>query len=619
MGTVASPEVSSHSSPEASPPHRHGPPPAFDAASSAPPSEASPQELELILSDLPDVVIGPEDELAPEGPAPAGTEVLESVLGEDPEDKVADVTHEPYQDILVPDADEEVVVEDALSETVPDAVDMSKTVVEDLYPENEEPPSETVAEEFITERTSVVHSKPTVASSEDANSVWTPGQDIMESPPGDVQETAVLGEEPEGDRSAGPPSHHPPDEELTPDGMRIRTNSSETPVLMVPVVEDPDPVPETKVTTQAWVLLTTSEQMTSDKVTSETSGGTTEDAAEETPNTLDDGSEEREETAEEIEDGQVLEGETITGPPEAAAKPSRTPTSTQKPEEETAEEGDVVEEPTNEADGREKLLEEPAGAGGKPGKEPSFVEEGPKKTEEKVPTGASQQEPGSEVETGPVMPSLENPEVAPEKVDEDDAAEAEEDRPLPDSSDTSEEPETTEADEAEALLPGSGVEETPEIGEEVPAEATENTAVEEPTGDVLESFHDSEKEPIPGPPSIAPPEVVPDLAEGGTNQLSEISSKIPREPVLNTSPVSPTEIFPKVEDVTVGVTAKYVVEYNNGNFPDLTQDPFGGDEDLLGNDGFDLDTEEENSVRSLSSSADAVSEDVTFLLSADWK
>lgn len=613
MGPVASPE--------ASPPDRHGPPPAFDAAALAPPSEASPQELELILSDLPDVLIRPEDELAPEGPAPAGTEVLESVLGEDPEDEVADVTHEPYQDILVPDAEEEVVVEDVLSEPVPDAVDMSKTVVEDLYPENEEPPSETVAEEFITGRTSVVLSKPTVASSEDANSVGTPGQDIMESPPGDVihhvQETAVLGEEPEGDRSAGPPSDHPPDEELTPDGTRIRTNSSETPVLMVVVGEDPDPVPETKVTTQAWVALTTSEQMTSDKVTSETSGGTTEDA--ETPNTLDDGSKEREETAEEIEDGQVLEGETITGPPEAAAKPSRTPTSIQEPEEETAEEGEVVEEPTNEADGSEELLEEPAGAGGKPGTEPSFVEEGPKKTKEKVPTGASQQEPGSEVETGPVIPSLENLEVAPEKVGEDDVAEAEEDRPLPDSSETSEEPETTEVDEAEALLPGSGVEETPEIEEEVPAEATENTAAEEPTGDVLESVHDSEKEPIPGPPSIAPPEVVPDLAEGGTNQLSEISSKIPREPVLNTSPVSPTEISPKVEDVTVGVTAKYVVEYNNGNFPDLTQDPFGGDEDLLGNDGFDLDAEEENSVRSLSSSADAVSEDVTFLLSADWK
>lgn len=614
MGPVASPEAS----PEASPPDRHGPPPAFDAAALAPPSEAS---LELILSDLPDVLIRPEDELAPEGPAPAGTEVLESVLGEDPEDEVADVTHEPYQDILVPDAEEEVVVEDVLSEPVPDAVDMSKTVVEDLYPENEEPPSETVAEEFITGRTSVVLSKPTVASSEDANSVGTPGQDIMESPPGDVihhvQETAVLGEGPEGDRSAGPPSDHPPNEELTPDGTRIRTNSSETPVLMVLVGEDPDPVPETKVTTQAWVVLTTSEQMTSDKVTSETSGGTTADA--ETPNTLDDGSKEREGTAEEIEDGQVLGGETITGPPEAAAKPSSTPTSIQEPEEETAEEGEVVEEPTNEADGREELLEEPAGAGGKPGTEPSFVEEGPKKTKEKVPTGASQQEPGSEVETGPVIPSLENLEVAPEKVDEDDAAEAEEDRPLPDSSEISEKPETTEVDEAEALLPGSGVEETPEIEEEVPAEATENTAVEEPTGDVLESVHDSEKEPIPGPPSIAPPEVVPDLAEGGTNQLSEISSKIPREPVLNTSPVSPTEISPKVEDVTVGVTTKYVVEYNNGNFPDLTQDPFGGDEDLLGNDGFDLDAEEENSVRSLSSSADAVSEDVTFLLSADWK
>lgn len=609
--------------PEASSADPDGPPPGFDATASAPPSQASLQEPELILTDLPEVLTGPEDELVPEGPASAGTEVLESVHGED---------------IVVPGPEEEVVVE----ETIPEAVDVSETVVEDVSPESEEPPSEIVAKEFITGSTSVVLAKPTVESSEEASLVETTGQQVTEAPPGDVvhqvQDTAVTAEEPsemaetgpessvaEGDGPAGPPSEHPPDGGLTPDGSRTRTSPSEPPALTLPGGEfeegeiflgvTPDPVPETEVPTQDRVL-TTSGQTAVEKVTFETSGATTEDAAEETPNTSDDESQGEEETPKETEGGvaQVLEGETTI----TAAQPSRTPASKEEPEE-----GEHAEEPTEEADGTEELLEESTRAGGKPEEEPEFVEEGPKRTEEKVPTGASQQEPGVEAETGPAIPSapLEDPEVTLEKVDEDDVAETEEEGSLPATvnAETSEET-TTEADEVEGLLPGSGVEETSEPetevpvnpDEEVPPEAAESTAVVEPTGHVLESIHDSEKEPVPEPPSVAPPEVGPHPGE--TNRLDETSPESPGEPVLHTSPVRPTEVFSEVEKVAspeeppataAGVTPKYVVEYNNGNFPDLTEGPFGGDEDPLGNDGFDLDDEEENSVRSADSSADA--------------
>lgn len=599
--------------PEASSADPGGPPPGLDATVSATPSEASPQEPKLFGTDVPEVPSGPEDELVPDDPASAGTEVLESVFAEGPEED-----HKP------------------VPETIPDAVDVSVTAIEDVSPESEEPPSETVAKEFITGSTSVVLAKPTMESFEEANLVEATGQEVTEAPPGDatqhIQATAGTAEEPseitqtgpessdvdEGDRPAEAPSEHPLD------GTRTRTSPSEAPALTVPAGEfedneivlgvTPDPVPDTEVTTQGWVL-TTSEQTSVGKVTSGTSGASTEDAAEETPNAS-------KETPEEREDG-VAQEMTITGPPEeAAAKPSRTPASEQEPEEETVEEG----EPAEEADGPEELLEEVVEAGGKPEKEPDFVEEGPKKTKENVPTGASQQEPVVEDETGPVIPSapLEDPEVTLAKVDEDDVAETEEEGSPPDTvnSETSEET-TTEADGAEGLLPGSGVEETSEpeeedpvnLDEEVPPEATESTEVVEPTSEVLDSFPDSEQEPVPEPPGVAPPEVVPHPAEGEASQLDEISPEGPREPVLNPSPVSPTEILPKEVEVASSedtpATPKYVVEYNNGNFPDLPEGPFGGDEGLLVNNGFDLDGEEENSVRSLGSYADAVSGEVT--------
>ncbi|KAI3366230.1 hypothetical protein L3Q82_010039, partial [Scortum barcoo] len=49
-----------------------------------------------------------------------------------------------------------------------------------------------------------------------------------------------------------------------------------------------------------------------------------------------------------------------------------------------------------------------------------------------------------------------------------------------------------------------------------------------------------------------------------------------------------------IPGATLEVTTKYVVEYNNGNFPDLSERPYDIDDDLLGNNGFG--SEDENSI-----------------------
>nr|XP_020447554.1 interphotoreceptor matrix proteoglycan 2-like isoform X2 [Monopterus albus] len=47
---------------------------------------------------------------------------------------------------------------------------------------------------------------------------------------------------------------------------------------------------------------------------------------------------------------------------------------------------------------------------------------------------------------------------------------------------------------------------------------------------------------------------------------------------------------------SVEVTTKYVVEYNNGNFPDLTERPYNMEDTLLGNNGFEIELELDNSI-----------------------
>lgn len=685
----------------------------------------------MIFTDIPEVLNIPEDGDITEGPLSGGKEVLESVYFKDAEEEMADiVTHKTFtetvveygEDTIVPDTTEaKVVMEDDLTENNPDVVDVSESVIEDISLESKEPPSVTEAKEFTTEGTYVVIEKPTIKSSEEANPVETRRQGITEAPSIDVihhiQDTTVTEEEPseitetgpkysefnvlresESDTPAEPPSEYPA-VELIPDETKPSPSEFDDSEIFIPVARDP--VLETEVTTQDYVLTTTEQtdnirrdDVPGDKptvvikATSEPSIVFPEDAAEETPKTSDDEIEGKEETSEVKEDG-VLEDETIKiGTQEEAAsveddmgtvvesdkvieheatnveileplgsdakesteettKPFETPAYKLEPDEKMAVEEEHSEEPGKEADRTQEHVKEPVEPSKELGEKPEFVEESPKKTKNKVPT--SQQESEVEDGKGPVIPSapLENPELNLEEAHEDDVGETEEEGSPPDTSLNSEisDETTTASDEAvtltieqvEGSLPGSGVEGTSEPEEEVQVkpdeevkpEATDRTSVVEPTSDVLESLHDSEKKTIPDLPIIVSPDVVPHLEE--TTQLDEMSPDTPHDPVLTTSPASPTEIFPKVVEVlfpehttdyaeepataestegtsddttgestpvmTVDVTPKYVVEYNNGNFPDLTEGPFYGDDGLLGNNGFDLDNEEENSVR----------------------
>lgn len=202
-------------------------------------------------------------------------------------------------------------------------------------------------------------------------------------------------------------------------------------------------------------------------------------------------------------------------------------------------------------------------------------------------------------------------------------------------------------EETEGLLPESGMGATPgpEVNVEVPRNSDEEVQPEtiestteavEPTSVVSgpESSHEFEKEIIPEAPLVISSEVVSD-----PEATAKASQEIPDAPVLDSSHeeaivpvavvpteaelISPnvtpedTEEFETVVEVTaeseeattvdvteestpvatLEVTPKYVVEYNNGNFPDLTESPYSVDDNLRGNDNFGMDDEEENSVR----------------------
>lgn len=714
----------------------------FSCSCHFPQTDAVSNTPEIFLTDIPEVpnILDEENIPEPSGIS-AGKEVLESVYVKDTEEEMADiVNHKPFIEtvVIIPDTTEQgIIMEDDLTENNPD-VDVSETVIEDVFFEREEPPSETVAKELTTESTSVVLEKPTIVASEEPIPVEKRGQEITEAPSRDIQDTAVTEEEsseitetgpkfsdlavsknPESDMPAELPSEYPA-VEFIPDETKPSPSELDNSEMVVPVTQVS--VFVTEVTIQDSVL-TTTEQTAKDmkkdsvaddkptvvnKVTSKPSILILED--EETPNISDDEIEGKEGTPLDREEG-VHEGETtksgaqeeaasveddmgtvvendeviehlaktveILEPSGSDAKESSeetiqafgTPAYKLEPEEKVEEEEENTEAPAKEA--HRIHVEELFELRGERGEEPESVKDSPKKTENKVPTGASQQ--GSEVEDEkvPVIPSapLESSELNLEEVDEDDVAETEEEGSPPGTSMNSEtSKETTiESDEAvtpiteevQGLLPGSSVD-TSETEEEVQVnpdedvqlEATDTTSEVKPTSDALESFHDTEKQTIPEAPSIAPPDVVPHLEE--TNQLDEISPDSPHDPVLNTSPASPIELFPKevevispedtteyveepatvesaeavsdgpIEDsthvTTVGVTPKYVVEYNNGNFPDLAVGPFDGDDGLFGNNGFDLDNEEEHSVRRFHQEMlfQAVSSNTT-ILSTDWK
>lgn len=84
------------------------------------------------------------------------------------------------------------------------------------------------------------------------------------------------------------------------------------------------------------------------------------------------------------------------------------------------------------------------------------------------------------------------------------------------------------------------------------------------------------------PTSAAPVVATSESFVRSTSGAKLVTTEEPPEEVTTPAPAKPT--------------TKYVVEYNNGNFPDLTEGPYFVDDNLLGNNGFDMD-EDENSVR----------------------
>lgn len=158
-----------------------------------------------------------------------------------------------------------------------------------------------------------------------------------------------------------------------------------------------------------------------------------------------------------------------------------------------------------------------------------------------------------------------------------------------------------------------GVEEevVPEIPSAVPLELVTHTwtstkigAIEPdkvtqdgfPKGHVV-SVEDSVLQEVEAVPPDAEGEDVEEIAtEAPVAATSESHHEILPESTAETergttmkAPEEPTSMPP------LKPTAKYVVEYNNGNFPDLTESPYFVDDNLLGNNGFGMD-EDENSV-----------------------
>ncbi|XP_071335665.1 titin homolog [Trachinotus anak] len=218
---------------------------------------------------------------------------------------------------------------------------------------------------------------------------------------------------------------------------------------------------------------------------------------------------------------------------------------------------------------------------------------------------------------------------------------------IPSESDEEITPVVVVPEDTEGLLPGTEVEETPSPkvtvelpGEEVPSETTQEstTQVVELSGEVREPGYSPEvvththpgttsevettEEVTPESPEELAPEVpseedgapsednlqvAPDVtAEDAGKLMTEAPAEVPSQSSDEINPESVVAVTAEStqgtarEEATPGtsleVTTKYVVEYNNGNFPDLTEKPYDVEDNLLGNNGFGFEDEEENLI-----------------------
>ncbi|XP_070814248.1 mucin-17 [Chaetodon trifascialis] len=208
---------------------------------------------------------------------------------------------------------------------------------------------------------------------------------------------------------------------------------------------------------------------------------------------------------------------------------------------------------------------------------------------------------------------------------------------LPGDSEVEVPPETTENSTTQVVEPTSEVldfESLPEVTKEILPEVPSETSPEVVThvhpetttaGATTEAQEVTQEVPDESvikflPEDVVPSEdsaqVVPEEVEGippdvTAEDAEEIMTKVPGEvtpePLDEVIPETVVEVTVEstqgtVVDATekptpgtsVEITTKYIVEYNNGNFPDLTERPYDVDDNLLGNNGFGL--EDENSI-----------------------
>lgn len=168
----------------------------------------------------------------------------------------------------------------------------------------------------------------------------------------------------------------------------------------------------------------------------------------------------------------------------------------------------------------------------------------------------------------------------------------------------------SEVDTPEEVTPEFPEEFSLEVALEKDSTTSEDSAQFTPAKVVPEVAPEEDHTPGKDSAQFAPAEVPSEEVEHISQDVTlENAGEIIKSPV-EVSPEPPEEITPEVtaestqgttiEEVTPGtsleVTTKYIVEYNNGNFPDLTEKPYGVDDNLLGNNGFGLEDEKETLV-----------------------
>ncbi|KAL3045412.1 hypothetical protein OYC64_013644 [Pagothenia borchgrevinki] len=532
----------------------------------------------------------------------------------------------------------EVVVPDTEGPPESEKVQDYSVEIQDVSPEGEEPPSEVMVQEVPTQATTVVLTKPTTE----------PESVTLETNP-------VLDPEPK-DSSLGITRDVPSTQEVVGEDLPETPESVEEGTLAEPE-EDPletvivEPEEEAEVPSQVSFQTTdrTIEQV-SEAPEGQLSSGVTSDPFVLILQEDEDATVEPEEDLVLIEEGTKEYAEVIpttAGLPAKEEEPPQGTAAVEDPVQEPAEETEITEvpaqevvhvedtglveeaklvedkepreEPTDE-DGLVEIAEETAPTRGIT-QEHSGEEVGEPEPEESEPEVAEEVVSESLLLTEPEVPEAEDPEEEPESVPEEEPESVPEEEPesVPEEEPESvpeEEPESVPEEESESVPeeePESVPEEEPEsVPEEepeyVPEEEPEYVPEEEP-----ESVPEEEPESVPEeePESVPEEEVV---QEGPSEISPEVGTPTgagtaePEDPVLEEVPVEvlpegplvevPAENTPgplvEVPAEKVEATTKYVVEYNNGNFPALTERPldldgFGNsfgleDEDSIGNE-----------------------------------